>query len=205
MPPPRVHPAAAGSVRPLQLSRRSSLAALVGIFGTVGVGTTSCTAYDDRPDRPDRPGAGRTSTPTPSTFPEADPDVALAASVLAGEQDMVDRIDAAVAAHPALARTLTSARAVHVKHVELLTEAGPVAPSATPSPQPGRPRRRPSRARDRASAITTLARHEVRLSLVSRRRASAAESGAFARVLASMAAAASQQAAVLQTVIGGPP
>ena len=199
MPPPRVHPAAAGSVRPLQLSRRSSLAALVGIFGTVGVGTTSCTAYDDRPDRP---GAGRTSTPTPSTFLEADPDVALAASVLAGEQDMVHRIDAAVAAHPALARTLTSARAVHVKHVELLTEAAPVAPSATPSPQPGRPRRRPSRAGDRASAITTLARHEVRLSLVSRRRASAAESGAFARVLASMAAAASQQAVLLRAWAG---
>jgi hypothetical protein len=47
------------------------------------------------------------------------------------------------------------------------------------------------------AALAALARAEQRLSQVGRRSAFAAESGAFARVLASMAAAATQQSTQL--------
>jgi hypothetical protein len=49
------------------------------------------------------------------------------------------------------------------------------------------------------AALAALAREEERLSQVGKRSAFAAESGAFARVLASMAAAAAQHAVALNT------
>ena len=52
--------------------------------------------------------------------------------------------------------------------------------------------------RDAAQALRALARHEDELSLEDKRSAFAAESGSFARVLASMAASAAQQATVLR-------
>lgn len=122
----------------------------------------------------------------------ADPDVALAATVLADERAMLDRVVATVRAHPRLADVLAGARATHRSHVELLTKAVPddeASPTATPSAKPP-PARVPGRA---GPALSALARAEDRLGLVGRRSASVAESGAFARVLASMAAAAAQQ------------
>jgi hypothetical protein len=52
-------------------------------------------------------------------------------------------------------------------------------------------------------ALTALARQEDRLSLSGRRSAFDARSGAFARVLASMAAASAQQARALDDAAGG--
>ena len=205
---PRSDPAAARSLRAPRFSRRSGLLALAGLVGTVG--TTSCTEYDARPDRP---GAGRTTGPVPPadpevdpSTPEADPDVALAAAVLADEQEMIDRIVATTAAHPALAPLLAVTRAVHEQHVALLADAAPeVRASATSSPDapvPEQPKarrpRKPSRVRQRDRAVTALARRETRLSLLDERSALVAESSAFARVLASMTAAASQQAVLLR-------
>ncbi|MGA9748785.1 MAG: hypothetical protein WBQ50_15105, partial [Nocardioides sp.] len=57
--------------------------------------------------------------------------------------------------------------------------------------------------RDRRRAVLDLAGHEDSLALVDKRSAFAAESGAFARVLASMGAAAAQQAAALRAAAPG--
>jgi hypothetical protein len=54
---------------------------------------------------------------------------------------------------------------------------------------------------DPARALRAIARREDELALVDKRSAFAAESGAFARVLASMAASAAQQAVVLRAAV----
>jgi hypothetical protein len=141
--------------------------------------------------------------------PDTDPDVALAATVLADEQGMLDRVLATVRRHPRLATTLAGARTAHTAHVDLLTAAVPQdgsSPSAAPSvepapaPAPGAGATRvPARA---AAALAALAREEDGLSLLGRRSAFAAESGAFARVLASMAASSAQQARALSDAAG---
>ena len=138
---------------------------------------------------------------------EVDPDVVLAATVLVEEQALLARIEATMDRFPALAGTLGAAAAVHQAHVGLLEDAAPdEAASASASPSPddsSSPRRRPV-PRDRRRAVLDLARGEDSLALVDKRSAFAAESGAFARVLASMAAAAGQQAATLRAAAPAP-
>jgi hypothetical protein len=99
---------------------------------------------------------------------------------------------------------LAATRDVHAAHVDLLADAAPdgpspsaaASPSDSPSPSadtgPGRVAQDPGR------ALRALARHEDELSLADKRSAFSAESGSFARVLGSMAAAAAQQATVLR-------
>lgn len=191
-------------------TRRSVLAAAVG---TVALGT-ACT-----PNSANKPAREPAAEPTPETLP----DVALAITVITDEQALLDRIDATVARHPQLTGLLADARATHAAHVALLEDAVPssatASPSAGDSPSAGET---PSAEgsplvdseaqpptdrvpRDPVRAVRALARHEEDLSLVDRRSAFAAESGAFARVLASMAAAAAQQATVLGAVaVRGP-
>jgi hypothetical protein len=159
-------------------------------------------------------GVDRRAKPQPSAppTPEEDPDVTLAARVLRGEQALLDRLTATVRRHPGLRARLSSAEAAHQAHVRLLTEAVPDGPTPTPpqtptptaattgsatpappptsSPAPAVPRRP-------GAALAMLAREEGRLSLLDKRSSFAAESGAFARVLASMAASAAQHAVVL--------
>jgi hypothetical protein len=178
------------------------------LLGAVALGTAACTPYSlDQ----DRRRAGGPSAPAATEEPRSDPDVPLAAAVLAAEQGLVDRIDAAVAAHPRLERVLAGTREVHAAHVALLADAAPGEPSPTASPPASggasgdtsggasptteEPDRVPG---DPARALRALARHEDELSLADKRSAFAAESGGFARVLGSMAAAAAQQAAVLR-------
>jgi hypothetical protein len=71
--------------------------------------------------------------------------------------------------------------------------------AASPSAGPGHEPKVPA---DPGRALLALARHEDQLSLDARRNAFAAGSGSFARLLASMAAAAAQQAAVLRARAG---
>lgn len=137
---------------------------------------------------------GSTGTPTRGPVP---PDVALAAAVLRDEQAMLDRVVATARRHPGLADTVSGARSTHRAHVRLLREA---VPPGTPSPtatRTGRPGQVPGRP---APALAALARAERRLSAAGERNAVRARSGAFARVLASMAAASAQQAARLTTL-----
>jgi hypothetical protein len=184
---------------------RSTLTRRTAVGGAAAAGVavvTGCTPSGiDR-----RPRKRTTAAPTQDT----DPDVTLAATVLADEQAMLDRITATVTRHPELDGRLATARDAHQAHVDLLTKAVPkdarvspgaapsqdasasVSPSLSPSPTaaptvPARPPR----------ALAVLAEAEDRLSLLGRRSAFAARSGAFARVLASMSASAAQQAVAL--------
>jgi hypothetical protein len=122
---------------------------------------------------------------------------------------MIDRIDATVARHQQLAALLTDPRAAHEAHVALLRDAAPDEPAPSRASSPGSspsadaPRaedtdRTPRAPRDPLRALRALARVEDDLALVVKRRAFAAESGAFARVLASMAASAAQHAVLLR-------
>lgn len=188
---------------PTPSSSRRALSRRTALLGTLAVGTAACTPFSlDKNRDPDRQDA-------PVEQPKADPDVALAATVLAAEQVLVDRVDATLDAHPRLARLLEGTRATHAAHVDLLADAAPESPvpsastsasadgevpaDGTPAPEPA-----PRVPRDAAQALRALARHEDELSLEDKRSAFAAQSGSFARVLASMAASAAQQSAVLR-------
>jgi hypothetical protein len=179
------------------LSRRAVLS-LAG--AAVASGVSACTPKGvDRRAKPQ---------PSPSPTPEEDPDVTLAATVLAGEQAILDRLTATVRRHPGLRGRLLQAEAAHRAHVRLLTDAVPdkVTPSTTvsasPTPTPTAsgspaPKAPPPVPGHPGPALAVLAREEGRLSLLDKRSSFSAESGAFARVLASMAASAAQHAVVL--------
>lgn len=178
------------------VSRRSAL---------VGLAVTGATAAGCTPYTVDQPAV---SLPTPSGPRGVDRDVLLAQRLLEPERAMLQLLDATVRRHARLAGLLTSGRTVHAAHVELLEEAVPAEPAASPSASPGSPAPTtsgpaapaqevtvPRRAR---AAVAGIARAEDRLALLARRSAFAAESGSFARVLASMAAAATQQGVLLR-------
>ncbi len=180
-----------------QVTRRATLAAAAGSVALAAGCTPNAANAPSRRDA--RPRA-----------PEPDPDVALAATVLADEQRLLDRIDATVARHPQLAALLTDTRAAHEAHVALLRDAAPDEPvpphdsSPGSSPSTDAPRaedtdRTPRAPRNPERALRALSRDEDDLALVDKRSAFAAESGAFARVLASMAASAAQHAVLLRT------
>lgn len=162
---------------------------LGGAAALTAVAVAGCT--DDAPRR--------TVTPPPTRRAGTDPDVLLAATVLADERAMLERVKATTRRHPTLKADLAGARAAHRAHVRLLARAVPKQ-TASPSPSAsGTPSARPSPGvpAKPGPALAALARAEDRLSHVGRRSAFAARSGAFARVLASMAAAATQQATQL--------
>lgn len=135
--------------------------------------------------------------PTPTASGRPDPDVTLAAGVLGDERTMLARVQATIRRHRRLGAALAGSRATHQAHVALLTEVA-TAPSGTPSsrPRPGHLRvpRRPG------PALLALARAEAQLSGLAGAHAGAAPSGSFARAIASMAAAAAQQATHLTTL-----
>lgn len=203
-----VLPISTSSVRPGDrggvLSRRATL------VGALAVGTAACTPYSLGGDQQ----GSRTPAPAPHDEPRTDPDVALAAEVLGAEQAMIDLISATVVAHPRLGPALQAATAVHTAHVDLLAEAAPPDTDASPSQAASDqasdpPFADPSEAaagpddrgvpKDAARALLRLAHAEEDLSQADKTSAFSAESGSFARVLASMAAAAAQQSAVLRT------
>jgi hypothetical protein len=183
-----------------EVGRRSVLVA--GLL----LGTAACTPYKLGQDQ--RPTAQQ---PEPDEPGRTDPDVALAATVLAAEQSLLHQIDATVAAHPRLDDVLAAARKGHAAHVALLAEAVPDQP-ASGQPTPGQPTPGPASGapapsgtspvrvpvpRDARRALGRIVRAEDVLGRENRTRAFAAESGAFARILASMAAAAAQQSVTL--------
>jgi hypothetical protein len=189
------------------VSRRSVL------LGTVALGTAACTPYSLDEDQRR---AGRAASPTPGPEPRTDPDVALAATVLAAEQDLLDRVERTLAAHPRLEPLLGTTRDGHAAHVDLLAEAAPKSPAASAAPSASALQSPSGTAEpgedsgthvphDAGRAVRALARAEEALGAANRTSAFSAESGAFARVLAGMAAAAAQQSVVLRaaSVPGG--
>ena len=170
---------------PLRVSRRTAVGGSAVVAAMVVAGCTG----DATPTARRVP--GRTITPA------ASPDVALAAEVLAGEQRLLDLVEATARRHPAQAGALASARTAHRAHVALLADAAPDegSDSASPSSSPTAPVTAvPASA---AAALLAVATQEAKLAAHDRAGAQKARSGAFARVLASMAAAAQQQVVVL--------
>jgi hypothetical protein len=150
---------------------------------------------------PDRSKRAATRTPAPRHSPSTDPDVRLAATVLEHERAMLDRVSATIQRHPRLGATLASTRAAHRSHVALLTKA---VPNDTPYHSPAPADRNPARVPRRAPrALAALAAAEHRLADVGARNSLAARSGPFARLLASMSAAASQQGVRLVAAAAG--
>ena len=116
---------------PLRRAARVSRRTTVGGAAALGaLAVTGCTprGIDARPG----------PTPAVTRSPDTDPDVTLAATVLADEQAMLDRVLATVRRHPRLGTTLAAARTAHTAHVDLLTAAVPrdATPSSTPSSTP---------------------------------------------------------------------
>jgi hypothetical protein len=177
---------------PLPVSRRTALGGTVLAAVLAGGLAAGCTA-------PGRRGSGTRPQGSP-----ADPDVTLLSAALDSERRLLDRVSATVRRHPGLSATLAGARAAHRAHVDLLRAGAPSSsPTASPSasasasgstapPVPGTP----------AAALLALAGAEDDQSGSVRKDALAARSGAFARVLASMAAAAAQQAVHLRAAAG---
>jgi len=115
---------------------------------------------------------------------------------------MLQQVTATVHAHPRLAAVLAGTRDAHRAHVELLARAVPDQPaSPSPTPTTGREHRRTVPQRPGA-ALAALARQEALLAQLGRKSAETARSGAFARVLASAAAAAAQQVSHLTAAAG---
>lgn len=182
---------------PAPLSRRTAVAGLAGLTGTLAGTLAGCTASSLEPGPAPTPptptvSPGSRPTGTPAGRPTRDQDVRLAAQVLAGEQAMLDLVLAALRRHPRLAAPLAAATQAHREHVDLLVGAVPSDARAPrradrPPPVPARP----------GAALSGLARAEDRLARLRAHDALAARSGPFARVLASMAAAAAQQGTLL--------
>lgn len=209
------------SPRPIPPRWTTALSRRATLLGVVGAATAACSPYELQTQRrrPARP------TPSRAETPKVDPDVALATTVVAAERDLLERIEATVRRHPGLERILARTRAVHETHVALLEDAvppttegpseaagsGPVDPTtADPAAnQPAGPGDEATPARSRsvprepARALRAVADAEDALELATKQAAFAAESGSFARVLASMAAAAAQQSAVLRGALPG--
>ncbi len=172
----------------LALSRRATLAA----FGALAVG--ACSPYESRP----APRSQRLA-PLPKPEPGIDPDVLLAADVLAAERAVLQRVDDTIAAFPRLAPALAGVRATHTAHVDLLEQATPPKRAPSPSPSDTPSAAEPARVPGRLDvAVRALAGAEEELSTSEKQSAFAAESGVFARALASMAAAAAQQAVLVR-------
>lgn len=179
------------SLPPTDPSRRALLAGLALGAGAVATG---CTIGDGQSGATSREPGGR---PSGSGEPASvDPDVTLAAEALSGQRAVLEALEATLAQHRALRGTVTGAFAVHQAHVRLLAKAAPE-PEAGPTARPG--------ASDRyrvpkgiEAAARRLVAVEQKLSTTAEQQSSRAESGAFARLLASMAAAAAQQAVLFE-------
>jgi hypothetical protein len=163
------------------------------LIGTslLAVGLSAC---DDVPLEQTRPGALTQPSASPAAGPDPDEDLLRAALVLEATQvarlDRVGRLRV-----PADVRGLVSAaRTVHQAHVDLLR-------GDDPAPQVQPPTSLPRR------LLGRLGGTELGIAEQHAAAALAAQSGPFARVLASMAAAARQQATLLGPLgdqLGGP-
>lgn len=128
--------------------------------------------------------------------PPADPDRDLVVRALAAERTLVELVQRTRRRHRTLRRDLEEPLGVHRAHVALLTGAVPRSVRTVL-----RRRRVP---RTPAAALTVVVEAEEALKRSHVAGALRAQSGPFARVLAGMAAAAAQQAVVLDRNGPGP-
>ena len=204
----------------VRLSRRAALATLAAVATGAVVGCTS--PQDQRRDVAPRP-----------SEPSVDPDVTVAAEALAAQRAMVNLLSATRDRHPRLAAVLAPAVTAHQAHAAMLSKAVPKgsparrSPSASPSTSPspsasssassspssstsaagsGSPTTGPRSTtvpRDPERALRRVVAAERDLTTTTKRQAFRAESGAYARLLGSMAAAAAQSAVTLSAATTG--
>ncbi len=188
-----------------RLTRRAALATLVAAVGGITVGCTS--PSDDR--------KGRDTAPEPPE-PSVDPDVAVAAEALANQREVLALLEATTDRHPRLRAELAPAVDAHRSHAAMLSRAVPydmpVSPSSSPSQAPSTSAdpspegtaspgatTTPAVPGKRGRALAQVVAAERALATSTKRHAFRAQSGAFARLLGSMAAASAQYAVVLSS------
>jgi hypothetical protein len=188
-----------------RMTRRGALAVAAGLAASAVVGCT--------PERQRRRG----EEPPEPVEPEVDPDVVVAAEALANQDQILALLEATGDRHPGLARRLAPVVATHEAHAALLADAVPpdvaadptagptTSPTTSPGPTSGSDAAPTPVPRNRARAIDRVIEAERELTTATKQHAFRAQSGGFARLLGSMAAAAAQQATVLasQTPSGG--
>jgi hypothetical protein len=156
-------------------SRRTVLAGLLG--GAALLSLAGCS--DD-----DEPG-----TRAPDSPAGLAPDVAVATTALAEIRAVREAVTGTLRRFPATRSTIGSLVALHQKHEATLVDAVPSRASTSAAPAPY------AVPRNRDKAVKALAVHEQRLHDTLDRLALRAQSGQFARLLASMGAAVHQRLA----------
>jgi hypothetical protein len=168
---------------------------LLGGAAVVATALAGCSVGDDgsasRPDgqdgQPGRGGDGPDGSGPTSAAQEAD--VRLLSAVLADQRRLLERVHRTARAHPSLRARLRSVLVAGTAHVDVLERAGPS--HEAPARRPVRVPTSPVRAVDGLRAeVERAARDRLDDCL-------AASSGAFARLLASIAASLDQQAFIL--------
>ena len=177
------------------LTRRAALTAVAGVAGAALVGCT-----------PEQQGRRGEDAPEP-VEPRVDPDVLVAAEALANQQQILDLLTATQERHRRLTDLLAPVIAAHEAQATLLAEAVPAdvsaSPTTSPSPSPdGSADRRTSVPRKREQALAQVVAAERDLATATKRHAFRAQSGAFARLLGSIGAAAAQHEIVLSSPQG---
>jgi hypothetical protein len=154
----------------------------VGAAGAAGLVASACSASDPVSDD---------ETPKPST--ELAPDVAVATSALAEIRAVRAAVDGTLSRFPESRARLAPLGQMHRAHEKSLADAVPprARPSAAPAPY--------AVPRKRDVALDRLATREQRLHDTLGGLALRAQSGDFARLLASMGAGVAQQLAVWQS------
>lgn len=173
-----------GVSTPLPLSRRTATGGALALGAAALSGLSGVLSGCDID-----PPAAVPSPGEPTTGPGDDIDVRLLSEVLGALDAAVALVAAVAGRHAGLAASLTPLLAMHAEHRSVLAEASASdAPAATATPvaPPSAP-----------AARLAVSRAETRLEGVLARAVVAAESGSFARALASMRAAVAQQVVVL--------
>jgi hypothetical protein len=165
----------------LVTSRRALLAAGAG---AVLVGATGCTV--------DNPLHRAAHTPAAQAVRDLAPDVAIAVQAVAAIRATDAAVAAALAADPALAARVTPFRALHAAHLAAVSDAVPAGVDTSPTGAPTGGTAAPTR----TGGLATVRHAETELHGTLVALAMRAQSGLFARLLGSMAAAISQRAAV---------
>lgn len=174
----------------MPLSSRSAPEATVSrrglLLGGVGLLALAGCSGDDSEDSDN--GSGTEKNP-PRGTPELAPDVAVATAALERIRATRAAVDATSTRHPELGRDLADVREMHAAHEASLVDAVPerARPDTPPATYAVPPRRRVAA---RRLAVVEGDLHEALDSLALR-----AESGDFARLLASMGAGIAQQLA----------
>jgi DNA-binding FadR family transcriptional regulator len=160
-------------------SRRSVVAAGLAM----GLGSAAALALAGCSDEP-KPGSRQSTSPAGLA-----PDVAVATRALTEIQAVREAVSGTIARFPATRATIGSLVALHRAHEATLVDAVPdrAKPSTAPAPY--------AVPRNRDRAVAAIAAREQRLHDTLDRLAVRAQSGQFARLLASMGAAVHQRLA----------